>query len=81
MTNRYMTVVLRMPEDPDQCGKVVDAIGIGKEFYGARGVAMSIEDEMSLNELLVAEVGEDRADELRKEVEALHARSKLAALG
>jgi hypothetical protein len=79
MKSRYLTVVLRMPDDAGQCEKVVDAIGIGKNFYGAEGLAMSTEDEITLNELLVEEVGEDRADELRAKVHELHARSEEAS--
>lgn len=81
MPSSYMTVVFRMPQDAQQREKVVDAIGIGKDFHGAKCVAMGIGDEMTLNELLIEEVGEDRADQLRAEVDMLHKRSEHAAAG
>ena len=78
MNGNYLTFVLRMPDDVGQREKVVDAIGIGKSFHGGRCVAMGVGDEMSLNDLLIEEVGEVRAQELRLQVSGLHKRSESA---
>lgn len=81
MSSEYMTMVFRMPNDMRQRKQVVDAIGIGKDFHGATCVAMGVGDEMTLSEMLIEEVGEGRAEQLRAEVDKLHRRSELASAG
>lgn len=81
MTSNYVTMVFRMPDDERQRKQVIDAIGIGKDFHGAQCIAMGVGDEMTLNELLVEEVGEGRADQLRAEVDKLLKRRELATAG
>lgn len=72
---KYITVVIRMPESPDDRKKIADALQLGGSFHEGRVVAMSLEDEMTVLDCI--EQHEDFpdhiADEARAMTEALHA--------
>lgn len=46
MAPRYMTVVIKMPEDREQRNRICDELSIGKQFHGGEVTAASAEDEM-----------------------------------
>lgn len=74
MSHDYITVVLKLPKDSASRKKVVDAFPIGKEFDGAKITALSLEDEITVNEFLENSVAADVVDDARKATRELHQR-------
>lgn len=68
----YLTVVIQMPEDPSNRRLIVDAIGMGKTFHGGVVTAMSLEDEITLNEQLIDAVDSSVEDSARLAVKRIH---------
>lgn len=56
MAPKYMTVVIQMPDNQEQRGKIIDAVGLGKTFHGGVVTAASSEDEISKVEKYEAEL-------------------------
>ena len=68
----YLTVVIRLPDDLQQRERITSELRIGDTFHGGRVTGLSLEDEMTLAEMLGAELGDLRVDEARERVKALH---------
>lgn len=68
--NRVFTMVVRWPEDQNECEKVQAALNVLEPYK----TAMSIEDEMSILEFIEQhpDFDESIADEARDKAKALH---------
>lgn len=75
--NKYTTVVIRMPEGEDDKKKVREGLALLQPFQ----TAMSLEDEMTLLELIQQHEDFDSwiEDEARTKMLKLHAASEAAA--
>ena len=51
-TPKYMTVVLRMPADKAGHQRIVDTLGLDRNFFGAVVMATSFQDEILVSEFL-----------------------------
>lgn len=67
-----LTVVLRLPEDPDKRDAVVNALRLGEDFMGAHVTAASMEDAITMNAFLDERVDERLMQEARSRTKALH---------
>ncbi|MFM0610254.1 hypothetical protein PQR05_37825 [Paraburkholderia sediminicola] len=79
MPKDYLTVVIQLPDDPQQRKAVTSALPLSGNFHGGRITAMSLEDEITVNELLEEKLDGDEVDEARVEAKALAARAEAAA--
>ncbi|UTO21244.1 hypothetical protein NGC85_17275 (plasmid) [Acinetobacter sp. Z1] len=68
MKNKFLTVVLQLPDDKNQRNAITDILGIGKELNGAVITALSQEDEISINELLEETLDFDEVNAIRAKV-------------
>lgn len=71
--NKFLTVVIQMPEDIASRKAISEALQLGGEFHGGRITGMSLEDEMTMNEQLVELGGEEMFSEAEKRTAAVHA--------
>ncbi|CAM5557570.1 hypothetical protein [Eoetvoesiella caeni] len=72
-----LTVVLRLPQDPEQRKAVTAALAIGREFHGAQVTAASMEDEISVMDFIEEALSEEGSlshvlDEARQKARELH---------
>ncbi len=79
MPKDYLTVVIQLPDDPAQRKEVTAALPLSGNFHGGRITAMSLEDEITVNELLEEKLDSDEVDEARAQAKALAARAEAAA--
>jgi hypothetical protein len=80
MTSTYITVVIQLPDDEGKRSAIAHSLAIGEDFNGGRIVAASLEDEMTLAELLSEQVGGHATDEARAQVRELHAKAEAVPL-
>lgn len=77
----YLTVVIRMPKDAENRKKISSELRLGEQFHGGQITAMSLEDEMTVLELI--EQHEDFephiAEEARAQSKELHATAEASA--
>lgn len=78
MSKDYLTVVIQLPDDPGQREAVREALPLSGVFNGGRITAVSLEDEITVNELLEAKLDSDDVDEARAQAKALAARAEVA---
>jgi hypothetical protein len=79
MPKDYLTVVIQLPDDPEQRKAVTAVLPLSGNFHGGRITAMSLEDEISVNELLEEKLDSDDVDEARAQAKVLAARAEAAA--
>lgn len=72
MDTNVLTVVLQLPADPEQRKTVATALALGADFHGAKVVAASLEDEISVNEFLEEVCTVISVEEARTKAKALH---------
>ncbi|VWC79875.1 hypothetical protein BLA39750_01115 [Burkholderia lata] len=65
MPKDYLTVVLQLPDDPDGRAAVSEALRVGGTFNGATITAVSLEDEITVNEILEEQMDSDEVDDAR----------------
>lgn len=77
----YMTVVIRLPEDIGDRKKISSALHIGNMFHGGQITAMSVEDEMTVLELIESHDDFDHeiAEHARAKAKELHATAESAS--
>ncbi len=68
----FLTVVIRLPGDKEGRKKITSALSLGEEFYGGRVTAMSLADEVTMNEQLEELCGEDILAEAESKVAEIH---------
>jgi hypothetical protein len=78
MASEYLTVVIRLPEDRQQRETIAQTLRVGESFHGGRITAMSLEDEITVIELLEAKLPASEVDEARAQAKRLHARAEAA---
>lgn len=76
MPKDYMTVVIQLPDDPEQRKAVMSALPLSGNFQGGRITAISLEDEITVNELLEEMLDGGDVDEARAQAKALAARAE-----
>ena len=71
----YMTVVFRMPKDSESRKRFSTALQLGGSFHGGEITGMSLEDEMTVLELIEQHEDFDTAiaDDARAKTKELHA--------
>ncbi|WP_420213395.1 hypothetical protein ACN8ZM_39950 (plasmid) [Burkholderia aenigmatica] len=79
MPKDYLTVVIQLPDDPEQRGAVTAALPVSGNFHGGRITALSLEDEITVNELLEEMLDGDEVDEARAKAKAILARVEAEA--
>ncbi|WP_225031026.1 hypothetical protein [Paraburkholderia sp. XV] len=79
MPKEYLTVVIQLPDDPQQRKTVTAALPLSGNFHGGRITAMSLEDEITVNELLEEMLDGEQVDEAREKAKAVAARAEAAA--
>lgn len=79
MSKDYLTVVIQLPGDPEQRKAVTAALPLSGNFHGGRITAMSLEDEITVNEFLEERLDCDDVEEARSQAKALAARAEAAA--
>lgn len=79
MPKDYLTVVILLPDDPEQRKAVMSALPFSGNFHGGRITAMSLEDEITVNELLEEMLDGDDVDEARAQAKALAARAEASS--
>ena len=74
MKHDYITLVMRLPTDPEQRREVISKLPMGGEFHGAQITAMSMEDEMTLLECITNDddFPSEIEDRSREERDRLH---------
>ncbi|WP_061289978.1 hypothetical protein [Azotobacter vinelandii] len=75
MNSRFLTLVIRQPEDFEARGELMTALQCLMASHGAEITGMSQEDEMTLCEFLQERLDPFKVEEARREVAALHART------
>ncbi len=73
MPTDYLPVVIQLPDDPVQRKAVTAALPLNGDFHGGRITAMSLEDEITVNDFLESKLDNDAVDDARREARALHA--------
>lgn len=68
MKNKFLTVVIKLPDDQDQRKEITNALQMGKEFHGSVITALSQEDEISIMELLEEKLDVDEVNAIRSSV-------------
>ena len=72
----YLTVVIRMPSDPASRQAITHTLSIGTDFNGGEVTAMSMEDEITINELLEQALDEqgmqDCMEDARRKAKLMH---------
>lgn len=79
MPKDYMTVVIQLPDDAEKRETLTRLFKCSEEFHGGRITAMSLEDEITVNELLEAKLDSDDVDEARTQAKAIAARAEAAS--
>lgn len=79
MPKEYLTVVIQLSDDPERRNKITSALPLSGNFHGGRITAMSLEDEITVNELSEDMLGCDDVDEARAQPKALAARSEASS--
>lgn len=79
MPKDYLTVVIQLPDDPEQRKAVTAALPLSGNFHGGRITAMSLEDEITVNEILEEKLDSDEVDEARAQAKVIAARAEAAA--
>lgn len=62
MANRFITLVIQLPQSEEAAKSVTEGLSIGGNFRGGQITAMSLEDEITVNELLEQAIEENEAD-------------------
>jgi len=78
MPKDYLTVVIQLPDDPEQRKVVTAALPLSGNFHGGRITAMSLEDEITVNEILEEKLDSDEVDDARAQAKAIAARAEAA---
>lgn len=68
MSNKFLTVVIQLPHDQEQCKEITNLFGIEKDFHGGTITAMSQDDEITINELFEEELGVEKANAIRAQL-------------
>lgn len=68
MKNKFLTVVIKLPDDQDQRKAITNALQMGKEFHGGVITALSQEDEISIVEILEEKLDVDEVNAIRSSV-------------
>ncbi|CAE6820776.1 hypothetical protein R70006_06186 [Paraburkholderia domus] len=76
MPKDYLTVVIQLPDDPEQRKAVTTALPMAGNFHGGRITAMSLEDEITVNELLEEKLDAFEVDVARAQAKELAARAE-----
>jgi len=71
MPRDYMTVVIQLPEDPVQRKAIGKALPMSGSFLGGRITAMSLEDEITVNEVLERDLDPDTVELARAEAKRI----------
>ncbi|MCA8197275.1 hypothetical protein [Burkholderia vietnamiensis] len=79
MPKDYMTVVIQLPDDAEKREALTGLFKCSEEFHGGRITAMSLEDEITVNELLEAKLDSDDVDEAREQAKEIAARAEAAS--
>jgi len=66
-----MTVVIQLPEDPAQRKAIAKALPMSGNFLGGRITAMSLEDEITVNEVLERDIDPDTVESARAEAKRI----------
>ena len=59
MANRFITLVIQLPQSEEMAKSVTEGLSVGGDFRGGLVTAMSIEDEITVNELLERAIEEN----------------------
>jgi hypothetical protein len=79
MPKDYLTVVIQLPDEPEQRKTVTAALPLFGNFHGGRITAMSLEDEITVNELLEQKLDSDDVEEAREKAKQIAAGAEAAA--
>lgn len=71
MKNKFMTVVIQLPEDADQRNQITENLGLDKVFHGGVVTAVSLEDEITVNELMEEQFSLKEVNSIRERAKAL----------
>lgn len=70
MPKNYMTVVIQLPDDPQQRETIARTLPLAGTFHGGQITALSLEDEITVNELLEELLDSDDVDDARRRARA-----------
>ena len=76
MPKDYLTVVIQLPDDPEQRKAVTAALPLSGNFHGGCITAMSLEDEITVNEILENKLHSDEVQQARAQAKAVAARAE-----
>ena len=66
MNHKFLTVVIQLPDDINQCNAITEQFKVSDEFLGGTVTAISLEDEITVNELLEEQLDSDLVAATRK---------------
>lgn len=68
----FLTVVIQLPEGKESRKQIASALQLDGNFHGGRVTAMSLEDELTLNEQLIELCDPSLVEEAQKNVAKIH---------
>ncbi|KWN05889.1 hypothetical protein WT83_27795 [Burkholderia territorii] len=79
MPKDYMTIVIELPDDPTQRKAISTELPLSGTFHGGRITAVSLEDEITVNEMLEEMLDSSEVDDARARAKSITARAEPAS--